>query len=115
MLSTRRRILSKTIGSASDQEFTEDLNIVTRGLPGKGEALGRLISRAGVTQQVLADRLQCDRSAVSHWLRETRWPSGKKLIEVLIALNLDMKAVNKATAVMFGGQLTEEVLNACGN
>jgi len=58
--------LSKTIGSAHDESFKQDLNIVARGLSGKGEALGRLIQAAGVTQETIAQSVHCDRSAIAH-------------------------------------------------
>jgi transcriptional regulator with XRE-family HTH domain len=107
--------LSKTIGSAHDASFKQDLNIVARGLPGKGEALARLIQAAGVTQETIAQSVHCDRSAVAHWIAERKWPKPRRLLNVLVSLHIDRKLLAEAAIPLIGGDMAEELSKACDN
>jgi transcriptional regulator with XRE-family HTH domain len=106
--------MSKTVGHVNDPDFKLDLEVVVRKQPGYGSALGRIIDRAGVTQQAIADHLKCDRTAISHWIREERWPSSHKLLEVLSFLKIDTVLLNEASKVLLGGELLGDVFRSCG-
>jgi transcriptional regulator with XRE-family HTH domain len=105
--------MSKTVGHPNDTDFRLDLELVVRKQPGYGAALGRIIERAGVTQQEIAEHLKCDRTAISHWIREERWPSSQKLLDLLIFLKIDTVLLNEASKVLLGGELLGDVFHAC--
>ena len=106
--------MSKTVGHAADREFKRDLEIIARGQPGRGAALQRLIARAGVTQVQIADHLGCDRTSVSHWVREERWPRAQTIVDLLSFLRVDQAMLQEAAAILLGGDISADVLRKCG-
>ena len=106
--------MRKTVGRSDDADFVEDLELVVRKLPGYGAALARIIERAGATQQEIADELKCDRSTISHWIAERKWPDRQKLLNLLMYLNIDRKLLGNASAILFGGDVAANVFRACG-
>ncbi|MBI4471824.1 MAG: hypothetical protein HY646_04090 [Acidobacteria bacterium] len=107
--------MSNTIGHSNDLDFKQDLDIVARGLPGKGAALGRMIERAEVTHSAISDHLKCSRSTVSHWIAERKWPKPRRLLDTLIFLQIDRKLLAEASAILMGGEMAVDVFQACGS
>lgn len=106
--------MQTTVGDPHDVEFTSDLDTVARTLPGKGPALGRIIERAQVTQKQIAEHLDCDRSAISHWIREKKWLKPRKLLDLLIFLRVERSLLTQAAASLTGEELPLDVFRACG-
>lgn len=84
------------VGRADDPSFMLDLALIARGEPGKGAALSRLIQMAGSNHPQLAEKLRLNRSTVTLWCSEKRWPSAEKLRDALHHLNVDRKLVIQA-------------------
>lgn len=94
-------------------ELSFDLRIICGGLPGRGNALKRLFSHCGgITQQAIADELKIDRSTVSLWINEKRWPSPRTLVDLLCFLSIDRAELATATAILIGSESSQLVSNA---
>ena len=92
-------------------ELAFDLKVICGGLPGRGNALKRLFSHcSGVTQQSVANALDIDRSTVSLWVSEKRWPAPKTLVDLLCFLSIDRAELATATEILLGSESTEAVL-----
>ena len=107
--------MSTPINIATYPDIQQDLDIIARALPGKGPALGRLIQKAGVMQKDIADHLKVDRSAVSQWLTEKKWPKPRRLLDTLIFLQIDRKLLAEAATILMGGDMVQDVFRACGS
>lgn len=81
------------IGARPDADFLFDMDLLSKGHPGKGQAMQRMIDRADTTQSALADSLGLHRSYVTHWCSETKWPNDTILRNALLKLNIDRKTI----------------------
>jgi transcriptional regulator with XRE-family HTH domain len=100
--------MSRTITTTSHPDLLEDLRLIAGGRHGKGEALKRLLSVAKVTQSALAMKLGVDRSTISHWCSERKWPSSEKMLEALRSLEIDEARLIQ----LFGNLVQQERLQA---
>ena len=89
-----------TIGSMEDQDFLTDLDIVARKSPGYGQAFSRIMKRGGFTQNALAESLNVDRSTISCWIHEKKWPQPERLRKALILMRVDRKALLGVFGIM---------------
>jgi hypothetical protein len=81
------------IGRDDDPDFLTDLRIITRREPGKGQAFQRMLDRAGMTHDALAQELDCGRTRVTNWCSEFRWPDDAEMRNALLALRIDRKLI----------------------
>ncbi len=107
--------MSTPINLSNYPDIQQELDIIARRLPGKGPALGRLIDKAEVMQKDIADHLKVDRSAVSQWVAEKKWPRPRRLLDMLIFLQIDRKLLTEAAATLMGGDMAQDVFRACGS
>lgn len=95
-----------------DADLFTDLEIIALNEPGKGQALRRLMDRAGISSHDLASKVGYDaetdtgRVTVTHWIAERRWPSPSLLREVLSALNIDRKILIEKFGLALGTEIT---------
>lgn len=92
------------IGRDNDPDFLYDLQIIAKRQPGKGAALQRMLDRAGMTHDELAESVDRSRSSVSTWVSEFRWPDDTTLRNALLALKIDRKLLfNECGAALATG------------
>jgi transcriptional regulator with XRE-family HTH domain len=89
-----------TVLSDNDPEFMADLDLVARGLPGKGQALRRIFKRSKVTFQQVASHIALTRPAISQWCAEKRWLDSKTLLKALSFLPIDRKVLRDASTIL---------------
>jgi hypothetical protein len=81
------------VGAKPDADFLFDMDLISRGEPGKGQALQRMIDRAGTTHATLAEALGLSRSYITMWCSESKWPNETQLRNALLRLNIDRKTI----------------------
>lgn len=105
----------QTSPTLTGPEVSQDIDLIARRLPGRGQALARMFERADVTQESIASQIGVNRSAISNWLREIRWPKPPITLKLLIALNVDRKIVAEASSIMMGGEVAGDVFRKIGS
>jgi transcriptional regulator with XRE-family HTH domain len=96
----------------NDADLLTDLEIIALNEPGKGQALKRIIDRAGMTNRQMAEKLGYDpesdagRTTLSQWFSERRWPPAARIREVLVHCNIDRKVLLDKFGIALGTEVT---------
>lgn len=95
-------------------ETRRDAEIVARSLHGKGAALSRLIKASGLTQIEVAERVGVNRTSVSFWCTETKWPAPQRVLKLLNSLPIDRAVLNDVGIWIQGEATARDVFRATG-
>lgn len=104
--------MSETLNPQNTPNLLTDLDIVSKRRPGRGQALARLLSYAGVTQREAGEALGLDESALSHWISERKNPSFENLRKFLAFIEVDHALVVKNLGHVIQQDAVADVLRA---